>query len=41
MVLLSIYIQHGDICLQSLHRLRRSPSLYKGGLQIITFLAPL
>ena len=41
MVLLSIYIQHGDICLQSLHRLRRSPSLCKEGLQIITFLAPL
>lgn len=41
MVLLSIYIQHGDICLQSVHRLRRSPSLCKGGLQIITFLAPL
>lgn len=41
MVLLSIYIQHGDICLQSIHRLRRSPSLCKGGLQIITFLAPL
>lgn len=41
MVLLSIYIQHGDICLQSLHCLRRSPSLCKGGLQIITFLAPL
>lgn len=41
MVLLSIYIQHGDICLQSLHRLRRSPSLCQGDLQIITFLAPL
>lgn len=41
MVLLFIYIQHGDICLQSLHRLRRSSSLCKGGLQIITFLAPL
>lgn len=41
MVLLFIYIQYGYICLQSFHRLRRSSSLCKGGLQIITFLAPL